>query len=235
MLYIGLGDGGSANDPGNRAQDLGQLLGKILRIDPRPAPDGTPYTIPPDNPFVGTAGARGEIWSWGLRNPWRFSFDPANGDLWIGDVGQGAREEVDHASAPNAGKGLNFGWARLEGTRPVSGVAPPDAVPPVHEYDNPAQGCAVTGGHVYRGTAVPALVGRYVFADFCAGRLQAITPDRHDLRRDRPAGQRRPDRLVRRRRPRRALRPQPGGRPVPHRPVVRAASMVPGPCHFGPG
>ena len=175
MLYIAHGDGGSANDPGNRAQDLGTLFGKILRIDPRPGPGGAPYTIPPDNPFVGTPGARPEIWSWGLRNPWRFAFDPANGDLWIGDVGQGRREEIDYAAAPNAGRGLNFGWARLEGTLPVSGIAPPDAVPPVREYDNPAQGCAVTGGKVYRGTAIPALVGKYVFADFCAGRLQAIT------------------------------------------------------------
>jgi glucose/arabinose dehydrogenase len=175
MLYIALGDGGSSFDPGNRAQRLDTLLGKILRIDPRPTLSGDPYSVPADNPFVPTDGARPEIWSFGLRNPWRFAFDPANGDLWIGDVGQNSREEIDLDPAPNAGRGVNFGWARLEGTRPLSDVVPADSVPPVHEYDNPGQGCSVTGGHVYRGTAVPALVGRYVFADFCAGRLQAIT------------------------------------------------------------
>jgi glucose/arabinose dehydrogenase len=175
FLYIALGDGGSSFDPGDRGQDLGTLLGKILRIDVRPdAGAGTPYTVPADNPFVATAGARPEIWSYGLRNPWRFAFDPATGDLWIGDVGQNAREEIDFVPAPAAGRGTNFGWARLEGTRLVSGPAPPDAVPPIHEYPNPAQGCSVTAGKVYRGTALPALVGQFVFADFCAGRVQAI-------------------------------------------------------------
>jgi glucose/arabinose dehydrogenase len=175
MLWIGLGDGGGAGDPGNRAQNLGTLLGKMLRIDPRPS-GGGPYTIPDDNPFVGRAGARGEIWSYGLRNPWRYSFDPATGDLWIGDVGQGQWEEIDLARAGSKG-GENWGWPHEEGAHPYQGRTPlPGAVRPVHEYSLDGEPCAVTGGYAYRGKRLPSLVGQYVFADVCAGRLQALVP-----------------------------------------------------------
>ena len=171
-LWIGLGDGGSRNDPRDNAQSLGTILGKMLRIDPRPSGDG-PYTVPTDNPFVGRAGARGEIWALGLRNPWRYSFDRATGDLWIGDVGQNATEEVDFTPGSSKG-GQNYGWARLEGTRPVSGSPPAGAVGPIVEYDLSGGNCAVTGGYVYRGTKIPDLVGAYLYADFCQGEIQAL-------------------------------------------------------------
>jgi glucose/arabinose dehydrogenase len=170
-LYIGLGDGGSAADPEGRAQSLSTLLGKMLRIDPRPQ-DGEPYGIPRDNPFVGREDAMPEIWAYGLRNPWRYSFDRETGDLWIGDVGQGTREEIDFARAGSPG-GENYAWDLLEGTIRFEGDAPPDDVPPVYEYPT-ADGCAVTGGYVYRGQDIPALVGAYAFADFCRGRLEAF-------------------------------------------------------------
>jgi glucose/arabinose dehydrogenase len=144
----------------------------MLRISPRPA-GGAPYTIPPDNPFVGRPDARPEIWAYGLRNPWRYSFDRATGDLWIGDVGQDAWEEIDRQPAGSAG-GQNYGWNLVEGTHPYKGAAPTGAVPPVYEYSHDGGGCAVTGGYVYRGSAIPDLVGAYVFADFCLGRLEAI-------------------------------------------------------------
>ena len=149
------------------------LLGKILRIDPTPAPTGEPYTIPPDNPFVETGG-RPEIWAYGLRNPWRFSFDRETGDLWIGDVGQNSREEIDFMPA-GQGAGANYGWNRLEGTQVFAGDPPPDAVPPIFEYPNPDEGCSVTGGYVYRGSALPNLVGAYVFADYCTAEVRAFT------------------------------------------------------------
>jgi glucose/arabinose dehydrogenase len=175
MLWIGLGDGGSSGDPGNRAQDLGTLLGKMLRIDPRPS-GGLPYTIPADNPFVGRAGARGEIWSYGLRNPWRYSFDRGTGDLWIGDVGQGDWEEIDLARAGSKG-GENWGWPHEEGAHRYEGRTPfPGAVRPVHEYSLQGDACAVTGGFVYRGKRLPSLVGQYVFADACIGELRALVP-----------------------------------------------------------
>ena len=170
-LYVGLGDGGSAGDPMGNAQALGSLLGKMLRISPRPSGDD-PYGIPPDNPFVDRDGARPEIWALGLRNPWRYSFDRETGDLWIGDVGQNAREEIDVLPA-DARAGANLGWDRLEGSLPFEGDAPADAVPPVFEYAN-GPGCAVTGGYVYRGSAIPDLVGSYVFADFCVGEIEAF-------------------------------------------------------------
>jgi glucose/arabinose dehydrogenase len=170
-LYIGLGDGGSAGDPEGRAQSLSTLLGKMLRIDPRPQ-GGEPYGIPRDNPFVGREDALPEIWAYGLRNPWRYSFDRQTGDLWIGDVGQGSREEIDFTRASSRG-GENYAWDLLEGTLRFEGDPPPDDVPPVFEYPT-ADGCAVTGGYVYRGQDVPALVGAYVFADFCRGRLEAF-------------------------------------------------------------
>ncbi len=184
MLYIALGDGGGAGDrgtghaAGGNAQSLATLLGKILRIDP--TPHGTSsYTVPPDNPFVGQPGARGEIWSYGLRNPWRFTFDSQTGDLWIGDVGQDAWEEIDHAAAVDgrdAGRGVNFGWNRLEGTHPFSGTAAASSEPPVFEYSHDDGSCSVTGGYVYRGRAIAALRGMYVFTDYCTGAIRALAP-----------------------------------------------------------
>jgi glucose/arabinose dehydrogenase len=174
LLYIAVGDGGSGNDPMQNGQNLGTILGKLLRIDPRPSP-GLPYTIPPDNPFVARAGARGEIFDFGLRNPFRFSFDRMNGDRWIGDVGQNSFEEID--VAPATLRGVNWGWGNLEGRQPVRGrPAPPDARGPIHVYRTSVDGtCAVSGGFVYRGQALAAqLGGRYVFADTCQGRLQVL-------------------------------------------------------------
>ncbi|MGH9283470.1 MAG: PQQ-dependent sugar dehydrogenase, partial [Acidimicrobiales bacterium] len=173
LLYIGLGDGGSGGDPNDNGQRLDTLLGKILRIDPRASGD-QPYTIPPDNPFVGREGARPEIWAYGLRNPWRFSFDRSTGALWIGDVGQGSREEISRADPASKG-GENYGWNRFEGTRPFSGRAPANHVAPVFDYANGGGNCSVTGGYVYRGDRIPALRGRYLFADYCSGRLWALT------------------------------------------------------------
>ncbi|MBA3552330.1 MAG: PQQ-dependent sugar dehydrogenase [Actinobacteria bacterium] len=170
MLYIGLGDGGSGGDPHGNGQSLDTLLGKMLRIDPRPA-DGMPYGIPPDNPFVDSDSGRPEIWAYGLRNPWRYSFDRETGDLWIGDVGQSAVEEIDFEPAGAPG-GTNYGWNWFEGTRQFfPGDPPSDTEPPIYEY---AEGCAVTGGYVYRGTEIPELGEAYVFADFCGGELTAL-------------------------------------------------------------
>jgi glucose/arabinose dehydrogenase len=182
LLYIGMGDGGGAGDSGpghvagGNAQSLGTLLGKILRIDPRPA-GAAAYSIPRDNPFVGQSGARGEIWAYGLRNPWRFSFDRATGDLWIGDVGQSAWEEIDVAPATsgrNAGRGANFGWNRLEGTHSFTGSAPSSTVTPVVEISHERGACSVIGGFVYRGRAIPALRGTYLYTDYCDGQLRGV-------------------------------------------------------------
>jgi glucose/arabinose dehydrogenase len=178
LLYIGLGDGGAAADrgeghaSGGNGQSLETLLGKILRIDPT-ASAGEPYAIPADNPFA-DGGGRPEIWAYGLRNPWRFAFDRETDDLWIGDVGQNAWEEIDFMPA-GEGAGANYGWARLEGTHPFEGEPPADAVAPIFEYPNPNQGCSVTGGFVYRGARIPDLEGAYVFADYCEGELRALT------------------------------------------------------------
>ena len=170
-LYIGLGDGGSAGDPEGNGQSLTTLLGKMLRIAPRPSgPD--PYGIPSDNPFVGRDDARPEIWAFGLRNPWRYSFDRETGDLWIGDVGQNAWEEVDVEPAGSDG-GLNYGWDLFEGSHPFEGSDTSGLVGPVYEYPT-GGGCAVTGGYVYRGDEIPDLVGAYVFGDYCRGRLEAF-------------------------------------------------------------
>jgi glucose/arabinose dehydrogenase len=171
-LYVGLGDGGSGGDPQGNAQSLDTLLGKMLRIDPRPS-GGEPYSIPSDNPFVGRPGARAEIWAYGLRNPWRYDFDPATGDLWIADVGQSAWEEIDRQPAGAPG-GANYGWNLLEGTHRYAGEAPEGAVTPVYEYAHAAGGCVVIGGNVYHGAAVPGLDGAYLFADFCRGELEAV-------------------------------------------------------------
>ncbi|CAB4363576.1 MAG: sugar dehydrogenase [Actinobacteria bacterium] len=175
LLYIGLGDGGAANDPQRRGQNLSELLGKILRIDP--TPDGTKaYTIPADNPFASVGGARGEIWAYGLRNPWRFDFDRATGDLWIADVGQNEIEEIDVGWATEGGgRGLNFGWSAFEGSKRFNPDQPADGVtPPVFEYTHGDDGCSISGGTVYRGTEIPSLAGWYVFSDYCSGKVRAI-------------------------------------------------------------
>jgi glucose/arabinose dehydrogenase len=174
-LLIGLGDGGSGGDPENRASNLATILGKLLRIDVLAGPaDGRGYTIPADNPFVATPGARPEILDYGLRNPYRDSIDPATGTLWIGDVGQNAWEEVDRAPADAVG--LDFGWRRWEGRHcfnPSTGCDPSGVTMPVTEYGHD-QGCAIVGGVVYHGAAIPALDGAYLFGDYCSGTLWAI-------------------------------------------------------------
>ncbi len=171
-LYIGMGDGGGAGDPQGNAQNPGTLLGKLLRVDVESG--GTPYGVPPENPFVGTAGYLPEIWALGLRNPWRFSFDRLTGDLYIGDVGQGAVEEVDVEAAGSPG-GRNYGWNVMEGAGCFNGAACSTAglTLPVATYDH-SQGCSVTGGVVYRGTALPALQGIYFYGDFCGGRIRGL-------------------------------------------------------------
>ncbi len=184
-LYIGMGDGGAGGDPERRGLDLSELLGKILRIDPAPG-DGVEYTVPADNPFVGVEGARPEIWSVGVRNPWRFSFDLATGDLWIADVGQNQWEEVDVALAGDgAGRGVNFGWSAYEGTHEYNGDQPTDgATMPVYEYEHGDAGCSISGGAVYRGTQIPALVGWYLFGDYCSGRIVGLRLDGGALAQD---------------------------------------------------
>jgi glucose/arabinose dehydrogenase len=176
MLYVGMGDGGGANDPMRTSQDMNEMLGKILRIDV-----STPgaYTVPPTNPFVGMAGTRGEIWSYGLRNPWRFSFDRMTGDLWIGDVGQDNWEEVDFAAAAGGnlgGRGDNYGWSDFEGTNNFAGDTlggPSPHTPPITEYDHGA-GASIVGGYVYRGGAIPALTGVYLFGDSYSGFVRGL-------------------------------------------------------------
>ncbi len=179
LLYVGMGDGGGANDPQNRAQDPQSLLGKILRID---VDGGFPYAIPPGNPYANGVGGRAEIWATGLRNPWKMSFDGAV--LYIGDVGQDEREELDVVTV-SAGAGLNFGWRVAEGTRCTGLPGGPacdsaELTPPIVEYTHDT-GCSITGGEVYRGTALAStLGGRYVFGDFCTGAVyvlqQAVPP-----------------------------------------------------------
>ena len=172
FLYVALGDGGSGGDPQDNAQDLSTILGKILRIDVDSTSPGLAYGIPPGNPFAGTLGARPEIWAYGLRNPWRFSFDRQTGDLWIGDVGQNAIEEIDLQPAAAAG-GRNYGWRCFEGSQPFNQTGCPASgfTFPVLEYGHVDGNCSVTGGYRYRGAAQPLLTGVYLFADFCTGRL----------------------------------------------------------------
>ncbi len=177
LLYITTGDSGVAGDPDATAQNLGLLLGKMLRINPNKTSTAA-YSVPASNPFVGTPGARPEIWHYGLRNSWKWSFDRANGDQWIGDVGQNEWEEVDYV--PAGGKGYNFGWNLREGSHPYEGgVAPPGAVEPLFDFPHDPD-CSVTGGYVYRGTAIAELAGKYVFTDYCNGVLRTydggITP-----------------------------------------------------------
>jgi hypothetical protein len=170
MLYIGLGDGGGSNDQFGNGQNRGTLLGTILRID---VDGGSPYAIPSNNPFVSTTGARPEIWAYGLRNPWRFSIDPADSRIYIGDVGQSALEEID--VAPLSAGGLNYGWNIMEGKSCFRATScnMDGLTLPVLEYGH-NQGCSVTGGLVYRGTAIPGLVGHYVYSDYCGAWLRSF-------------------------------------------------------------
>ncbi|HEY9478495.1 MAG TPA: PQQ-dependent sugar dehydrogenase, partial [Gemmatimonadaceae bacterium] len=172
-LYVGLGDGGSGGDPLGNGQSLATLLGKILRID---VDAGDPYAIPPDNPFVGRAGARGEIWAYGLRNPWRFDFDAATNRLYIADVGQNAWEEVNVVPADQGGQ--NFGWNIMEGTHcyGASSCDQSGLTLPVQEYSHD-DGCSITGGYVYRGSLAPDVVGQYFYSDYCTGFLRSFTFD----------------------------------------------------------
>ena len=175
-LYVGMGDGGSAGDPMNNGQNLSSLLGKILRLDVAGGFGGAGYAIPPTNPFVGSATARPEIWAYGLRNPWRFSFDRKTGDLYIGDVGQGAWEEVDFQPASAAG-GANYGWRVTEGNHcfnPASGCSFAGITFPVAEYGHVGGNCSITGGFVYRGRDFARLSGIYFYADYCSGRVWGL-------------------------------------------------------------
>ena len=185
LLYVSTGDGGGENDPDRNGQTLIRggsddeqstaLLGKLLRIDPGEAGG---YTIPQDNPFVGRADARGEIFAYGLRNPFRFSFDRSNGALLIGDPGQDTLEEVDYSAT--RGRGVNFGWRCYEGAQPSPGAVQPCQAPghvaPVFEYGHGGGGCAITGGYVARDPTLPSLAGRYVYADYCIGDIRSIVP-----------------------------------------------------------
>jgi glucose/arabinose dehydrogenase len=177
LLYLGTGDGGGAGDPSRNAQNLNVLLGKLLRLDVSNATVAQPYAIPPSNPYAGQAGRRGEIWASGLRNPWRFTFDSTQ--LIIADVGQDRREEIDIAAT--ASGGLNYGWNIAEGTLcynastcDFTGLTAP-ALDYEHGNNN-VNGCSITGGFVYRGTALPELAGRYFYSDYCTGFLKSVTP-----------------------------------------------------------
>ena len=173
-LYIGLGDGGAAGDPRSNGRNTATLLGSVLRIAVSESTEAIPYRIPADNPLLGQPGARPEIWAYGLRNPWRFSFDRDSGDLWVADVGQNRLEEVDLVTA-----GGDYGWNTMEGTRCFSPPNSCDAsgtIPPVWEY-SADEGCSIIGGYVYRGPGLPSLSGAYVFGDYCAGKIWAIRYD----------------------------------------------------------
>lgn len=170
-LYVGLGDGGSQGDPHGNGQRLDTFLGKILRIDIN---SGQPYGVPPDNPDLGP-GALPEIWAYGLRNPWRFSFDRATGDMYIGDVGQNAYEEIDFQ--PAGVGGLNYGWNILEGNHEFAGGSTEGLTPPIAEISQQGGHCSITGGYVYRGRALPQLNGVYVFGDFCSGVVWGLLRD----------------------------------------------------------
>jgi glucose/arabinose dehydrogenase len=173
-LYVSLGDGGAAGDPLGAGQNLATLLGKIIRIDV----DGdAPYGIPEDNPFVSNSNVMPEIWAYGVRNPWRFSFDRATGDLYMGDVGQNVWEEINFQPADSAG-GENYGWNVFEASYPyATGTPPENMVYPIAEYRHEGGSCSVTGGYVYRGEAIADLQGAYLFGDFCSGQMWATYRD----------------------------------------------------------
>ena len=178
-LYIGLGDGGGSGDPSNNGQNLSVPLGKILRIDTSATTSTSgaqlPYTVPFDNPFVKRPGAMGEVFYYGLRNPWRFSFDSQTGAIWIADVGQNQQEEIDRLDKDPAG-GKNFGWSLREGLLPFKGDArPSDLVEPVYVYGRAGGNCSVTGGYVYRGSTIGEMNSRYIFGDYCSGKIWALT------------------------------------------------------------
>jgi glucose/arabinose dehydrogenase len=171
MLYIGMGDGGSGGDPHRNGQNRQVLLGKLLRID---VDRSAPYAIPPDNPYAKGGGGRGEIWAIGLRNPWRFAFDRPSGLLYIADVGQNEREEIDVESA--AAPGLNYGWSVMEGDRCFRGASCDRAglTAPKVSYGREGGACSVTGGFVYRGRRIPSIAGHYFYSDYCAGWLRSF-------------------------------------------------------------
>jgi glucose/arabinose dehydrogenase len=174
-LYLGTGDGGGGGDPLGNAQNLGSLLGKLLRIDVSNASAATPYAVPATNPFVGQPNRRAEIWAYGLRNPWRYAFDPPTGRLYIADVGEDRIEEVDANAADSAG--LNYGWNVTEGTSCFRGSAcdKTGITLPVLDYAHDASGgCSITGGFVYRGNAIPEIQGRYFYSDLCSGWLRSF-------------------------------------------------------------
>jgi glucose/arabinose dehydrogenase len=181
-LYIATGDGGGAGDPFQNGQNTFSYLGKILRIDvdapPEARSNGHPYGIPADNPFLRLSAYRPEIWALGLRNPWRFAFDPKTGDLFIADVGQDAWEEVDYHAAAAPG-GDNYGWSQMEGRHcyPPKNKSCDFGTPPVAEYSHES-GCSITGGFVYRGPTIPKLDGVYLFSDYCSGGLWGLLPDK---------------------------------------------------------
>ncbi len=179
MLYISMGDGGSANDPERRAQDLTSLLGKLLRINPEPSQEST-YSIPADNPFTQSSTARPEIWSVGLRNPWRFTF-ASNGDLWIADVGQNTWEEINHvrfSGVTPAGQGSNFGWSGFEGIHQFNADQQvQNHVPPVYEYKHDNGACSISGAAVSTASNMPLRPDRFFFADFCTGTVSAVVHD----------------------------------------------------------
>lgn len=189
-LYFAVGDGGGGGDPPENAQNLDVLLGKLMRIDPRRR-NGRPYTVPDSNPFVGAPG-RDEIYSYGLRNPYRFSFDRRGGDLLIGDVGQNRWEEVDWTSLA-AARGANFGWDAYEGfgrfdDRDASPIPSGPVTAPIAQFSHGDGNCAITGGYVYRGPKVPSLRGRYVYADFCRGQIRSLIPALPRAQDDTPVG-----------------------------------------------
>lgn len=171
-LYLGMGDGGRGGDPWNNAQNLQNRLGKLLRIDVNSAHG---YSIPQDNPFLAVKNAKPEIWAYGLRNPWRHSFDSLTGDLWIADVGQEKWEEINFQLANSKG-GENYGWKKMEGTHcyaPKKECDNGKLSHPVAEYSH-KEGCSITGGYVYRGENIPSMIGKYIYADFCSGTIWAI-------------------------------------------------------------
>ena len=173
MLYLGLGDGGNQGDPDGNGQNLATILGSVIRIDVSQASMAESYTIPDDNPFVGQEGARGEIFAYGLRNPWRMSFDTAEGDLWVGDVGQGTFEEVNRVQG-----GDNLGWNAMEGNQCYQGDCDPSQyVAPVAVYDHSGGRCSVTGGVVARRAGATAVEGAYIYGDYCSGELWALRSD----------------------------------------------------------